>query len=377
MKKVLLAGTALVGAALLASPAQAQLKLDLGGHFKGYAVYVDEDLEVAGQRSVEFRKNTEVHFTGETTLDNGLTVGVHVEQQIDGNSQLGFPFSGGALNNESYAYFSGGWGRVNFGNEDGAAYLLQVAAPSADSNVDGMRTYISAYNSTFGLPVSSDYQHADFGNQPAETSPFLSAPSDRLTYLTPKFNGFQAGFSYAPSAGTNGGIQSMQSQVQFLGGGANQFENLWEVAARWDGSFEGVGVSVGGGYSSSDNVASGGAEPETWNVGMNLAWNQFSFGAVYRDQEDTYGILNLETKTWVVGVAWDNGPWHVGASYLDRDDDFGGGAEIDSYKATIGGGYTFGPGMSFRGALAWGEQDVAGGSSFDTTQITVGTDISF
>lgn len=94
----------------------------------------------------------------------------------------------------------------------------------------------------------------------------------------------------------------------------------------------------GAAYSSSDNVVSGGAEPETWNAGMNLAWNQFSFGAAYRDQEDTYGVLNLETKTWVVGVAWDNGPWHVGASYLDRDDDFGPGNEIDSYKATIGGG---------------------------------------
>ena len=49
-------------------------------------------------------------------------------------------------NEESYAYFSGAWGRVNFGKEDGAAYLLQVAAPSADSNVDGLRQYVAGTN---------------------------------------------------------------------------------------------------------------------------------------------------------------------------------------------------------------------------------------
>ena len=45
---------------------------------------------------------------------------------------------------ESYAYFSGAWGRVNFGSEDGAAFLLQVAAPSADANIDGLRQQVQS-----------------------------------------------------------------------------------------------------------------------------------------------------------------------------------------------------------------------------------------
>lgn len=360
MKKVLLAGTALVGAALVASPAQAELKLGLGGHFKGYAVYLDQDNPpaAAGQRDFEFRKNTEVHFTGETTLDNGLTVGVHVEQEIESNNN----------NNESYAYFSGGWGRVNFGAEDGAAYLLQIAAPSADSNVDGLRPYISGFNTlTAGGAFSLDYQHADFGNGPTDTAAFQTQPTDRITYLTPKFNGFQAGLSYAPDVALHTGFGNM---------GAAGFEDAWELAARWDGQFEGVGISVGGGYSTVDNAAAGGAEPETWNLGANVAWNAFSFGAVWREQEDTFGFAGLDTTTWVVGAAWDNGPWHVGASYIDRNDDFGGGVETDSWRAALGGGYTFGPGMTFRGTIAWGEED-AGAVSANATQVTLGTDISF
>lgn len=352
MKKVLLAGTALVAAALVASPAQAELKLGLGGHFKGYGVYVDEDAEVADQRDFEFRKNTEVHFTGETTLDNGLTVGVHVEQSVENIDDQ---------DNENYAYFSGGWGRVNFGNEDGAAYLLQIAAPSADSNVDGLRTYIRGFQSD----VELDYDLAHFGNGPIEANTTTTASrTDRITYLTPKFNGFQAGVSYAPEASTNDGLNAM---------GVNGLEDAWELAARWDGQFEGVGISVGAGYATVDNDA-GLAEPEGWNVGFNLAWNAFSFGAVYLDEQDTQGV-DIDSTTWVVGAAWDNGPWHVGASYLAREDDAAAG-DVDSYKAALGGGYTFGPGMTFRGALAFGEAPVAGAEE-SFTQVTLGTDISF
>lgn len=362
MKKVLLAGTALVAAALVASPAQAELKLGLGGHFKGYGVYVDEDAEIAGQRDFEFRKNTEVQFTGETTLDNGLTVGVHVEQSVEQIDDQ---------DNENYAYFSGGWGRVNFGNEDGAAYLLQIAAPSADSNVDGLRTYIRGFQSD----VELDYDLAHFGNGPIEALGNPGGQTDRITYLTPKFNGFQAGVSYAPEATTNTGLASMGGATP----GVDNFEDAWELAARWDGQFEGVGISVGAGYSTVDNATAARAEPEGWNAGFNLAWNAFSFGAVYLDEEEVRGV-NVDTTTWVVGAAWDNGPWHVGASYLAREDDAAAG-DVDSYKATLGGGYTFGPGMTFRGALAFGEAPVtttAGVTNEESfTQVTLGTDISF
>lgn len=398
MKKVLLAGTALVGAALIASPAQAQLKLDLGGHFSGYGVYVDQDND-DDLNNFEFRKNTEINFSGETTLENGLTVGVHVEQEVENDQN----------NNESYAYFSGGWGRVNFGNEDGAAYLLQVAAPSADANVDGLRSTISGIRipaltanadvdaaalqgvstalTNAGSGTALDYQHADFGNGPSDS--LKDNRVDRLTYLTPKFNGFQAGVSYAPEATLNTGIVAM-------GDDTNDFENLWEIAARWDGQFEGLGLSFGAGYSHASDEATGGDDLETWNVGANAAWNQFSVGASYLHSEEAN-----DSRTWVVGAAWDNGPWHVGASYLNGKADNAGisatatldnsaqSNDLDTERFTVGGGYAFGPGMTFRGSLSWGSID--GGSvtndlgtgtarvssDEDFTMVTIGTDIRF
>ncbi len=362
MKKVLLAGTALLGLALTSAPAAAELNLDLGGHFRGYGVYSDADNAAANTQDFDFRRDTEVHFTGEATSDNGLTVGVHYELALGGSA---------VETDEAYAYFAGNWGRTNFGKEDGAAYLLQVAAPSADSNVDGLRTQIQGFDldgAVTPVPVALDYDHADFRG------------AQRLTYLTPKFSGFQAGVSYAPEAADNAsaaGVGAIGSPNALV---ADDFKNLFEGAVRWDGEFEGFGLSAGAGYSTAEVDVAGTLDGDlnTWNAGLNVAFQGFSVGAAYLDSEqDLSGGGSNDSDTWVIGAAWDNGPYHVGASYLNADIenlDYVGDAD----RWTVGAGYTYGPGMSFRGAVAFGtfDNDAAAGDN-DFTQVTVGTDIQF
>lgn len=399
MKKLLLASTALLGLVAAATPAAAEINMDLGGHFRGYGVYNDND--GANLREFDFRRDTEIHFTGKATSDNGLTVGAHYEGFVGGDIST----------DEAYAYFSGNWGRVNFGSEDGAAYLLQVAAPSADSNVDGLRSSIQAVNATgntvAGTPLLSagfdtaytgvfsdrfgttaglatgsrmiDYDHADFQD------------TERLTYLSPKYMGFQGGLSYAPEAGQkvigNGLVGAATDND------ADDFENLWEAAARWDGEFEGFGISAGAGYSTAEVENEGTAanlagvasdDLDTWNVGLNVAFQGFSVGGAWVNSETQVGNGaaagndDLENDTWVVGAAWDNGPYHVGVSYLDSETDLAA-STIETDKTTVGAGYTYGPGMSFRGAVAFGsvDENVGGATDEDFTQVTVGTDIQF
>ena len=363
MKKVLLAGTALLGLALTSAPAAAELNLDLGGHFRGYGVYADDD--TAGAREFGLVRDTEIHFTGEATSDNGLTVGVHYELVLAGGSTTNAPTE----TDEAYAYFAGNWGRFNLGKEDGAAYLLQVAAPSADSNIDGLRTQIQGVNTltAFG---ALDYDHADFRG------------AQRVTYLTPKFSGFQAGISYAADD-TDNATGGGTSFLTLGNDGPDQFENLMEAGVRWDGEFEGFGLSAGAGYSTAEVQTVTGAstfngDVDTWNAGLNVAFSGFSVGGAYLNTEAdrVAGAQVEETKTWVVGAAWDNGPYHVGASYLDQSNDQVGGGSSDADRWAVGAGYTYGPGMSFRGTVALGETEV-GAASEDYTQITVGTDIQF
>lgn len=438
MKKVLLAGTAIAGVALMASPAQADLKLDLGGYFRGYMVYADND-EIGGTgeydelRKFQFKKDAEVHFTGETTTDMGLTVGVHAEMKLMHNS---VPTYGGSLytngggstgtvsdpyygnNNgtassidESYIYFSGGWGRVNFGGEDGAAYLLQVAAPSADSNIDGLRPTIQGFNadvwndgdaSNWNWEDPLGYENNGGGN--AYVNSVLGydnanfRQTDRITYLTPKWNGFQAGVSYAPEAGPLA-VGSGTNGMSYDNLNEGYYDDLWEVSARWDGEFQGFGISVGAGYSdaSAKNEAGSSAgdfgsdDYTTWDAGLNLSWQGWSLGGAYLHSNTGTAGPDADYRVWDVGLGWDNGPWHLGASWWNGrweenayGDAFGftnginpDDLEIDRYA--VGGGYTYGPGMSFRGAVAWLEVD--NGTSTDPepsqVQVTFGTDVNF
>lgn len=421
MKKVLLAGTALVGLALASAPAKAEVKLDLGGFFRGYGVYADSD--VANERNYDLRRDSEVHVSGETTLDNGLTVGFHTEQKLGGNTNT----------DEVYSYFSGGWGRLNLGAEDGASYLLQVAAPSADSNVDGLRANIQAYTatsavfsstSTLGLNSSSvlDYDHV--------SDPTGSESTDRLTYITPKFNGFQAGVSYAPETGQNTNTDNLVANN--TDNDVGDYEDVWEIGARYDGEFQGFGFSLGGGYSDaaleaqsaalalvvgSENTAPIVTDGLTqWNLGASVAFSGFTVGGSYSNQETSMsdvmdpgnsGVtwvrksLDVTKETWVAGVGYENGPYTVGVNYLNEalerdasgvaaDDGELAALDAETDRWTVGGGYTFGPGMTFRGAVSWGEYDQntaasdagqAGGfadvSNQDFTQVTIGTDIQF
>ena len=133
MKKVLLGSTALVAAGLIAGHAEAAdgVKLSLGGYYRGVAGVMFDDFDGAAAgleddlRDYVFKQDVEVHFKGETTLDNGLTVGAVV--QLEGQT------SGDQID-EVYAYFSGGWGELRFGDDDEALEQLCSITPSAATN---------------------------------------------------------------------------------------------------------------------------------------------------------------------------------------------------------------------------------------------------
>jgi predicted porin len=413
MKKLLL-GTAAIalGMAFVTSPANAQVKLDVGGHFKGYVSWIDQDegIDFDGDgsaedaRSFDILRETEVHFSGETTLDNGLTVGAHIEAEADGSDNRG-----GATDSfdveESYVYFSGAWGRVNFGAEDGAAYLLQVAAPSADSNIDGIRQYVSPVQ--YGLHGDGALGIGDlalaniiFGPLRFDYDQAISDYDNKLTYMTPVFNGFQAGVSYTPEM-TDGGDPLGDGTASFgvhTDDMEDDYGEIWDLAARYEGQFDQVGVALGAGWTHAELEQSVAVpvvgdldDIEAWNVGVDLDWKAFGLGVVYT--EDDLGLHgNSDQETWVVGVDYTTGPFKIGASYYNQDLELDGlsGAvgsdELDTERWTGGVVYTYGPGMTFRGSVSFIEHDLPGATAaglgagqpdFDATSVMLGTQINF
>lgn len=456
MKKLLLGTAAIALGLAMTAPAHAAdgVKLGIGGFFTGYMSWLDQDEEATTPASVEsfgILRDTEVHFTGETTLDNGLTVGFHTEIMNDvlDTGNLGFV-------EESYAYFSGSWGRVNFGAEDGAAYLLQVSAPSADNNVDGLRQYVHGVNyaslgddvnaaatdpelgdlfagstSSAGLVLDDlisfgadgaddggdDVQFGDlsaaFGftvNTVFDYDQALSASEDKITYLTPVFSGFQGGVSYAPNLNTDS--EGDPAGPHPVDNTIGVYDGAWDVAARWEGTFNKLGINAGAGYShtslqadlvapaadvnfiayidaNSNEVADAGEETTTlddrdaWNVGLDLNWGAFGLGGAFT--RDNIGISNgFDRDTWVVGADYTTGPYKLGLSYLNQEQEIASVASFDTDRWTAGAIYTYGPGMTFRGSVAWMdyEEDIgtnAAGSNSEanSTNFLLGTEIDF
>ncbi len=337
MNKYLLGTAAIAGLLLASAPAQAQMELTIGGHSKNYVGYLDQDN--TENSDVDMIRETELHFNGESTLDNGLTFGFQVEAEVDDADDDN-------TIEESYIYMSGTWGRVNLGSEDGAAYLLQVAAPSADSNIDGIRQYI---NPTAGLP-SIDYAQDATGT------------SEKITYLSPNYNGLQFGGSLTHD------VDDVAADSGFNVDADNSNDLGYDVAARYEGVMSNFGYAFGAGYTEVENASD---NFEQWNVGLDVDSGPFGIGASYGEAEDD----GADADTLVVGVDYTSGPFKFGASYLNTDGDAGAvSAEADRY--TGGVVYTAGPGLTFRGSVSQLEVDTTGGD-LDATSVMGGIQINF
>jgi len=352
MKKLLLGSAAIAGLVLASAPAQAQMELTIGGHSKNYIGYVDQDN--SGNDNFGMARETELHFNGEATLDNGLTFGFQVETEVDGGDDAN-------TIEESYVYLSGTWGRVNLGSENGAAYLLQVAAPSADSNIDGIRQYISPIATTGVNPVSNngtnvagttDVDGLDYDND-------LTGTAEKITYLSPNFGGFQVGASY-----THAADEANPSDTPITDGLTVDGNEGYEVSARYEGVMDGFGYALGAGYTT---VEATGDDAEEWNVGLDVDAGPFGVGVVYTEAEQG----TTESDTTVVGVDYTTGPFKFGASYLTLDTDTATGIEADRYTAGVI--YTAGAGLSFRGSVS--QLDVE--DNADTTSVLGGVQINF
>lgn len=363
MKK-LLTSAAVCGLVFAAAPAHADIDLELGGYFKGYGAYVNQD-EPTGFETNDFDmiRDTEIHIGGETTLDNGLIVGTHFEFDTDGGDS--------AEVDESYVYFSGNWGRVNVGAEDGAGYLLQVAAPSADSNIDGIRQYVQPVNYEVLLDAVSfaSVSTGLAGGLDYDMDP--SGKADKVTYLSPILSGFQLGASFSPDTDAADDLEGIGTDDV-----VDEIGATYEIAGRYEGMFNNIGVILGAGYSHGENEdASATADDrKVWNVGADFDIGPFGLGAIYR--EDNGASDDDEEETIVVGVDYTTGPFKLGASYYDQENTFAIDG-VDTQRYSGGVTYTYGPGMTFRGSIGYVEHDISGADDVDATYVTLGTQINF
>jgi hypothetical protein len=156
------------------------VKLEVGGYFSSsYVAAFDSKKEghFGDHRNLDaFKHDAEVYFSGETTLDNALTVGARIElvgeddaDQID----------------KSYVFWSGDFGEVRIGSQNDALENQCPTPPGSTAN-------FSAFS-----PVGWG------SNDPIGSNSYcFSADNDsqKILYISPVYSGFQLAVSYTPSA---------------------------------------------------------------------------------------------------------------------------------------------------------------------------------
>jgi hypothetical protein len=376
MKKILLSSAAIVGVAFAAAPAMAQVDVTVGGHTKNYVGWMEQDVTTGSaneERNFDMLRESELHFNAEGTADNGLTYGFHVETEVDGADSFAVE--------ESYLYLSSNLGRVNLGSEDGANYLLQVAAPSADANIDGLRQYIQPVN--YGLTTLG----AGFATGGIDYDNDATAQDEKITYLSPNWSGFQFGLSYTPDVASNG-AESVNG-AGLLGFADDDTEdNLgsgYDAAIRYEGTFNNIGFALGAGYThidiEKDAVGNNSDDLQEWNVGADFDIGAFGFGAVWTEAQDGATTNGNESETFVLGADYTTGPFQFGASYFNNDLDVAGGAagDVETERYTGGVIYTVTQGLTLRGSISFIDHDTGGAATqdFDATSVLGGVQFNF
>ena len=338
MKKILLGSTALVAAGMMAAPAvQAEdpIQLGVGGYMEQYFGYGSSDID--DRDHFDQKSDSEIIFSGSTTLDNGIQFGVNV--QLEGNSQgLGSDPNGDTID-ESYAFIEGDFGRILLGSENSAGYIMGVAAPNVGIG-------INSGDQGDWVPASSDAGQfrAPLGATSLENAAVNDA--NRVTYFTPRFSGLQGGISYTPDNGEDTNAQPSEN---------DDYHDGLDVGVNFTDSFGGFDVAAFGRYGTASNDAPGGDDPTVFGAGINLGYAGFTVGGSYAQQDDAGAN---EGQAWDVGASYATGPWGVSLTYFSGEAE-GGSASGDEELQTIEGAvsYALGPGIKVIGSVGYNDFD--------------------
>jgi predicted porin len=378
MKKLILGSTALVGVAALANAAQASdgIKLDIGGFFQTVYQGVFDDKgnnDFGNHRNTDrFVHNAEVWFKGETTLDNGLTVGAQIELEGENaTDQI----------DKSFVYWSGGFGKVSIGSQDSVIGACTVFPPGATAN-------FSAFS-----PASWG-SNDPIGSNSVCTDAVGAGNSQSIKYTTPNFAGFQLTLAYTPSGNaedyTQAGVNGPGTPAVVDG----TPHHIFGAYATYSYAGDGWGIDWGGGgdWQAKFNGTAGVNDGTSANyqTALNVTFGGFAVGGIM-EYYDTGGDGNnawvagggasYGIDAWTVGVQGSHG--HYNGTGLGFAPDANGSRNLN--RVILTGSYQMGPGvlLDAEAGYTWfhdgGDASNDGGNnrSYEAVDVGIGSKFTF
>jgi hypothetical protein len=325
----LLAGTALVGAALGIAPGAAsaepgpavtpggKLEITITGFSRFLWAVGDVKEKLGGEESSsDFRNDTEVHIVarGEDPA-TGLRYGATVEFEADTNRTDN--------TDETWVILAGGFGELRLGDQDGAAEKMQIGGFSVAVGTGGIDgTVVDTGEVTFVANTDD---------------------ATKIAYYSPILGGFQLGVSYTPNANSDGDNLAVTN--------IDGFKDWIEAGLVWSGELGEVGVQAGvvGGWARA-NFGNGG-DDELGTIFAGASIELFGFGlAGGLGTEEVAGV----DRDWLnLGVQASFGPVDLSATYGQATVDPG----PDPRNLVLGAELGLVPGVALSAEVSFFDED--------------------
>lgn len=335
-----------------AGPIRLQIE---GGHQQWLVITRPELKDGQGQHPfdtalVDQKHNSEVWFTGETLLTNGLTAGLTVQLEANtARDQI----------DESFLFLkSEPSGMLQLGDTDNAAYKMAVTAPSGGISInDGDLVGIEA----FPLPAGFDGTNTTIDSTPLTLT---DDDSGKFSFYSPRYAGLQVGLSYIPQFEAGGDNNNSIATVN----GRGRIRNGFAAAVNYTEAMGDVNLDLSLGWLSGETPPAEGTS-DVWGVsaGLLLRWGGLEIGgSLACANGDAPAGRSLDGHAYDIGIAYTTGPYRLGFTYIKGVSE---GSRADSARqyldqVSLSGTYTMGPGVDVVAGLflydADGEKDVAG-----------------
>ena len=355
MRKQLLAGTAIAAAsALIAGGAVAAEKkkmmkpsVSVNGYYEGVVGGILDEDTATDTTALDTRTDAEIHFNGRGSLDNGMKIHARVELEGQNHHSHAAPLHGDPID-EYFVTVSGSFGSITLGGTGGAPVKMLTGmsgswATGVGENLSFDDGWVPSVRGGGGGTFHRiSHSRLDTGD------------GEKMTYISPKFGGFQVGMTYSPNRVNNDDNSRNNT---------NQAHDGLEGAVSYGGKFGDVGFAVGAGMTAYQGGDAGSPQDlSDWLVAVRLDFGGgFRVSAAHKrttdDNEATQAVLTD------VGVRFVSGANQFSLTGMHGEMDQGSASHtkvMGSYARALGAG------TKVHLNLLWNESESPDGTAQNT-----------
>jgi len=265
-------------------------------------------------------QDSELLFSGSSKLDNGVTVSINMQIEMDQTANTG------AHVDESYMKLTGGFGDLRLGSTTGSNSVLKHVAPAVGPHprLGGSDNYITVPAAVTGASNSTDFA--------------ASGDSMKIAYISPRAGGLAIGVSFTPSTAN-------ANTAPVAGGNSSDQTEVIEAAISFETAVGTSSVKADLAGSSRNNKS------KSLRAGVNVSFAGITIGGSVADRKENNDArqrtaTSVNQYAYDLGATYAMGAYTFGITKAYGEQTDGDGTKDEQSKYSVGVSYAIDTGVS-------------------------------